>query len=145
MIEYFRLNGADSQHLLASDTRENPYEVSLCPVTEGMGQHRSIRRVGNLALAVKHSKRNHWLISTWLDGMVFRARLLEEFEKRGFTGYRLRPATVRFRDGYLSHDYSELAKLAVRSAEHTEPLQGLLQMVALNSRYWVAAVPISLR
>jgi len=113
MIEYFRRNGSDSQHLLASDTRENPYEVSLCPVTEGMGQHRSIRRVGNLALAVKHSKRNHWLISTWLDGMVFRARLLEEFEKRGFTGYRLRPATVRFRDGYLSHDYSELASCPV--------------------------------
>ena len=40
--------------------------------------------------------------------MVVHARLVEEFEKRGFTGYRLRPATVRFRDGYLSQDYSEL-------------------------------------
>jgi hypothetical protein len=31
-----------------------------------------------------------------------------EFRNRGFTGYRLRPATVRFRDGTVSQEYSEL-------------------------------------
>src|SRR5436190_24200098 len=85
MIEYFRLNGLDSQRLLASNTRENPYKVSLCPATEGMGQHSAAHRVGDLALEVKHTKRDQWLISAWLDGMDVHARLLEEFEKRGFT------------------------------------------------------------
>jgi hypothetical protein len=41
-------------------------------------------------------------------GWVVHASLIEEFEKHEITGYRLRPATVRFRDGYLSKDYSEL-------------------------------------
>ena len=35
-------------------------------------------------------------------------RLLEEFEKEGFTGYRVKPATVRFRDGLTSTEYREL-------------------------------------
>src|SRR5205823_4966344 len=107
MIEYFRLDGPDSR-LRASKAREGLYEVSLCPATKGMDQHHASRRVGDLALEVKHNNRDQWLISAWLDGIVVHAQLLDEFAKRGFTGYRLRPATVRFRDGYLSYDYSEL-------------------------------------
>jgi hypothetical protein len=30
------------------------------------------------------------------------------FEQQGFTGYRVGPATVRFRDGVVSNEYSEL-------------------------------------
>jgi len=108
MVEYLRLIGPDTQHLLAADAGKDCTNVSLCPVTSGMNQHRSIRRTGDLALEVKHTERDQWLISGILHGMAVHARLLDEFEKRGFTGYRLKPATVRFRDGYLSHDYSEL-------------------------------------
>jgi hypothetical protein len=43
----------------------------------------------------------------WTDAVIH-SRLHEQFAKRGITGYRLRPATVRFRDGHVSQDYSEL-------------------------------------
>jgi hypothetical protein len=33
--------------------------------------------------------------------------LIEAFEKEGFTGYRLEPATVRFRDSRISTEYRE--------------------------------------
>jgi hypothetical protein len=108
MLEYFRLESPDSDRLSASNTREDATEVLLCPATSGLNQHRSIRRIGDLDLEVKHSRRDQSLIFAHFDGMVVHARLLEAFEKRGFTGYRLSPATVRFRDGYLSHDYSKL-------------------------------------
>ena len=108
MVEYFRLEVAESRRLLARDTRENPYEYTLCPATSGQNQHRGARRTGTFQLEVSHNKRDHWIIADWFGHMVMHARLLEEFAKRGFTGYRLQPATVRFRDGHLSHDYSEL-------------------------------------
>jgi hypothetical protein len=108
MIEYFRLEGTDSRRLTAINKCENSFDVELCPTTSGMDQHRLRRRAGDLSFEVTHNKRDHWIISGIIGGMVIHARLLEEFAKRGFTGYRLRPATVRFRDGYLSQDYSEL-------------------------------------
>jgi hypothetical protein len=108
MTEYFRLTGSRSHWLMGWDTVEDGFEETLCPATEGMGQHRTLRRKGNLALEVRHTRHDQLIVSTLMSGMVFHARLLEEFERRGFTGYRLRPATVRFRDGYLSQEYSEL-------------------------------------
>ena len=57
---------------------------------------------------MRHSRKDEWVIEASLEGLVIHARLIEEFEKLGFTGYRLKPATVRFRDGYLSGEYSEL-------------------------------------
>jgi hypothetical protein len=107
VTEYFRLHGPPSDRLSAFDTVEDPYEVSLCPVTSGIHQHRSIRRRGDLALEVKHRKRDQLMIWSFSQPVVH-ASLLAEFAARGFTGYRLRPAAVRFRDGYLSQDYQEL-------------------------------------
>jgi hypothetical protein len=107
MAEYFHLDRPASDRLSAFDSVDEPYEVSLCPATSGMSQHRSIRRIHDLELEVKHRKRDELMI--WaLFGRVVHASLVAEFEKRGFTGFRLRPASVRFRDGYLSHDYYEL-------------------------------------
>ncbi len=107
MVEYFRLDSPESFRLLATNQSSASEEVILCPVTEGRDQHRTIRRGGDLSLEVKHTRRNEQLIFSW-DGMVAHARLLEEFDRRGFTGYRRRPATVRFRDGDVSTDYSEV-------------------------------------
>src|SRR5436190_774981 len=108
MVEYFRLESPDSQRLLASGKRMAPDEITLCPITEGMNQHRCSRAMGDLRLEVKHNDTEQLLIFAWLESPVVHARLLEEFAKRGFSGYRLRPATVRFRNGDLSCDYSEL-------------------------------------
>jgi hypothetical protein len=108
MVEYFELHGPDSQHLSATDTVEDANETRLCRATSGYSQHRSLRRVADLFLEVKHTRRDQWIISAFFEGMVMHTRLLEEFERRGFTGYRLRPATVRFRDGSLSHEYSQI-------------------------------------
>jgi hypothetical protein len=108
MVEYFRLESPSSQRLLASAERAVPDEITLCPITEGMNQHRSSRVMGDLRLEVKHNDAQQLVIFGWLEGPVVHAQLLEELAKRGFTGYRLRPATVRFRNGLLSSDYSEL-------------------------------------
>jgi hypothetical protein len=108
MVEYFELHGADSQHLSATDTVEEANETRLCRATSGYNQHRSLRRVAGLFLEVKHTRRDQWIISAFFDGTVMHARLLEEFARRGFTGYRLRPAMVRFRDGSLSDEYSQI-------------------------------------
>ena len=104
MIEYFRLTRPDSSRLPVVSNRETPEQVFECPT----GGHRLTSRSTKLALEVSHNRRDTWIISTLFDNMVFHARLLEEFEKRGITGYRLKPATVRFRDGVVSDDYSEL-------------------------------------
>ncbi len=106
MIDYFYLHGPGSRRLTASDTVEDGQEVRVCPSTSGMSQHRSIRRTQDLALEVSHRKREELMIWS-IDGLVMHNRLLDEFERKGFTGLRRRPATVRFRDGYLSMDYSE--------------------------------------
>jgi hypothetical protein len=108
MVEYFRLDGPLDSLLQASNKSEAPSEESVCPISGGGAPHRLLRRVSTLELEVKHAHRDHWLISSEFEGLVIHERLAEEFDRRGFTGSRLRPATVRFQDGYLSEDYSEL-------------------------------------
>ncbi|SPF34540.1 hypothetical protein SBA4_1500003 [Candidatus Sulfopaludibacter sp. SbA4] len=108
VTEYFWLATAKSEGLLASDTVPNPFQVTMCPATTGMQQHRSLRRLHDLALQVRHSKRDEWLIFSWRGELAVHQKLLAEFEERRFTGYRLRPCTVRFRTGRVSHEYSEL-------------------------------------
>ena len=103
MIEYFHLFYPESQRLLGSDSA-NPYAVTLCPVAD----HRSVRRVREAAIEVSHSKRDQlmiWLVSG--EVAVHRTVLLE-MENQRVSGYRSRPATVQFRDGSVSTDYSEI-------------------------------------
>ncbi len=103
MTEYFRLTSHDSQHLAASSAGP---DASTC--STAVCGHRNVSRSETLALQLDHNQRDQQVISLLLGGMFFHSRLLEEFEKRGFTGYRLKPATVRFRDGQLSQEYSKL-------------------------------------
>ncbi|HET9408154.1 MAG TPA: hypothetical protein VFO39_13020 [Candidatus Sulfotelmatobacter sp.] len=85
---------------------EEKHEILRCPITD---EHLDgSRRVSELALQVKHNHTDESIIWAWVDGCVIHQRLLEEFAKREFSGYRLRPATVRFRDGAISKDYREL-------------------------------------
>jgi hypothetical protein len=108
MIEYFELEGSPSRHLSATDVVENPNELTLCSVTSGWNQHRSSRRVADLKLEVKHNLHDQRIIAALCQGLVMHVSVLEKFERRKITGYRLRPATVRFRDGSISRDYSQL-------------------------------------
>jgi hypothetical protein len=103
---YFNLTRAGSEQLTASRDEGAPYKAETRICYEN--GHIHDRRTTSLALEVKHNKRDELMISSKAGEIVVHASLWAEFERRGFTGYRLKPATVRFRDGHLSHDYSEL-------------------------------------
>ena len=108
--DYFVLDPPENERLRASGDGGTPYQTEQvsCPVTAG---HARKRRVGTLAMQVKHNSRDERLIWLWGWGCVIHTGLATELEARGLTGFRLRPATVRFRDGILSHDYSELVTI----------------------------------
>jgi hypothetical protein len=107
MITYFHLGRPDSERLLADIiTASASFERSPCPITR---EHLDgNRRLSNLALKVKHNDRDEKMIWTWGGECLVHEQLAEAFHRRGITGFTLRPATLRFRDGFLSNDYSEL-------------------------------------
>jgi hypothetical protein len=74
------------------------------------GEHRVLRRPDELSVEVRHNRHEEGLIGTIAAGFVIHSRLAAEFERRGFTGYRLTPATVRFEDGSVSSEYSQLVE-----------------------------------
>lgn len=106
MVTYFNLHWPDSERLLADTETDEETEDKACPITT---KHLDgSRRVSPLALTLKHNRRDETMIWCWVEGLVVHERLLEGFEQQGFTGYRTRAATVRFRDGQLSNNYQEL-------------------------------------
>ena len=109
MVTYFNLTRPDSERLLADTAEGAPeaeIEVLQCPITD---EHLDgSKRVSELAWQVTHNDKGELLIWDWIEGCVVHRRVLDEFVKRGLTGYRLKPATVRFRDGIVSNDYCEL-------------------------------------
>lgn len=79
-------------------------ERSPCPVG---GHSDRNRRVGPLLLSVPHNRKSELMIWGWIESYVVHERLLAEYQRCGFTGYRTKPATVRFRDGSVSTEYHE--------------------------------------
>lgn len=105
MVTYFNLHWPDSERLMGDSESEIKREHKACPLTS---EHLDgSRRVSSLALKLKHNLRSETMIWCWVEGLVIHERLLEGFKQQGFTGYRTRPATVRFRDGQLSNEYQE--------------------------------------
>jgi hypothetical protein len=105
MITYFHLRGPDSERLLADNKSYPNREYLRCPLT---AEHLDgDRRIGPLSVEVNHNSRDELVIWCWVEGCVVHKRLLDEYEAQGFTGYRTKPATVRFRDGLVSTDYRE--------------------------------------
>jgi hypothetical protein len=104
-MEYFQLYCPEPPRLHADDMT-NPFTiVSRCRVAG----HLSVRRLDNPTLAVKNTKRDQFMI--WLHTgpvVVIHSELVAAFERHGLTGYRSRSATVHFRDGTVSKDYSQL-------------------------------------
>ncbi len=107
-MEYFHLRESGSERLLAMFENGVPPARQNLPPCQFTARHNNSRRVGELALEVKHALSDQMMISSWFHDWVVHESLLAEFEKRGISGYMTRPATVRFRNGLLSKEYREL-------------------------------------
>lgn len=104
-MRYFNLTYPYAESLWADYNKEFLERLRI-PCTlhpEHLGES---RRIGPLNLEVKHNRRDEMMIWTWSVGV--HERILEGFQREGFTGYRLKPAIVRFRDGLISNEYHEL-------------------------------------
>ncbi len=121
MPECFNLRGPESERLLAGDEPPREQVVLHCPIS--LEHNGGRREVGELMLQLKHNKRDQWIIKDWMGNRVVHESLLAEFDRRGFTGYRLLPSTVRFRDGSVSSEYREL--VVVGWGGHARPESGI--------------------
>jgi hypothetical protein len=106
-MTYYNFTYPSSERLMADFNKAfGEREKSPCPTSPAHdGGH---RRVGPLYLEVKHDYRDELIIWAWGQGCAVHERILKKFEKEGFTGYRVKPATVSFRDGTTSTGYHEL-------------------------------------
>lgn len=107
MVTYFNLHSPDSERLMGDSDVEVEYETHRCPITTEHADYS--RRISPLAVKVKHNRREEKMIWCWVEGLVIHEQLLESFRQQGFTGYRTRATTVRFRDGNLSNEYHEFS------------------------------------
>lgn len=111
MITYFEMRPPDSESLLADAGKQASglkaqFEIAKCPITKEHVDSR--KRISQLFLQVKHNYRDEMLIWPWIPNRyVVHEKLLLEFEREGFTGYRTKPAAVCFRDGSISSEYHE--------------------------------------
>jgi hypothetical protein len=105
MVTYFILHEPNSERRMG-DGSENIRNTSHVPCPITTDHFEGGRRMGPLFLQMKHNSREE-LIIWWLFGCVVHERLLDEFEQQGFTGYQVKPATVRFHDGSTSTEYRE--------------------------------------
>lgn len=80
-------------------------EMPVCPNTSGHSE--GGKRKGDLELRVLNNRRDESIV-WWLMGCVVHQRPLNDFEQEGFTGYRTRPAKMKFRDGTISEEHKEL-------------------------------------
>ncbi len=107
MTNHYCFQQPDSDQLAGVAVQGGLLDVEdvACPVESW---HRPGRRLWHeLVVEVSHNKREETII--WaLGDCVIHERLLAEFERQQFTGYRLQPATVRFRNGAISKDYRQL-------------------------------------
>ena len=106
MNTYFHLLPAYIDRLMADDNESYRNRLTLpCPISK---EHvDGSRRVGPLHMHVKHNDHEQMMIWGWIEGYAVHQRMLDEYQRLGLTGYRTAPATIRFRDGSISHDYHE--------------------------------------
>jgi hypothetical protein len=109
MPEYYLLAPPDSTTPLAELIAEAAdWEISVCPTADFL-HYDGHRLKSNLAVKVPHNRKNVLLIWTWgLGCCLIHEKLIAELEAIGATGYRLKPGSVRFRDGSISNEYRQL-------------------------------------
>jgi hypothetical protein len=117
LSEFYCLADPDSDRLLATpEDKFGPAGPDFTPCPANPGHRRCTTPPGDEYLdaianvRVSHNKRDQTLIWTWPPWpfVVIHDRLTENLKAEGFSGYSLRPATVRFRDGFLSHEFKKL-------------------------------------
>jgi hypothetical protein len=115
--EFYCLADSDSDRLLATpEDASSPAGGDWTPCSANPGHARCVTPPADEHLdatanvRVGHNKRDQMLIWTWPPSpfVVIHDRLAENLQSEGFSGYSLRPATVRFRDGFLSQEYKRL-------------------------------------
>ena len=104
MNTFYNLTWPLSEHLRADNNKARGERVvNTCPISTDHSD--GSRRISPLYLELKHNRSDEQMI--WGAGVAMHEQLLREFRKEGFTGYRIKPALVRFRDGSTSDEYSE--------------------------------------
>jgi len=117
MSKFYCLAAPDSDRLLAAGDLASTPGARPCPPCPTNPNHghcvtpETDEQVdAPVILDVRHNTRGQLLIWSWPPWpcVAFHNSLLQKMHEAGFTGYELRPATVRFRDGLLTHDYQRL-------------------------------------
>jgi len=113
MSEFFWLDHGSSEQLrgqiLKSDAIDERVQCPVSPDHLPRSDRALASRVNpHLDVEVRHSKRDLMMIWAGIAHCLVHTELLAEIRSAGFTGYSVRPATVRFRDGFLSHEYQRL-------------------------------------
>jgi hypothetical protein len=90
----------------ADYTREAKLRISRCPFSDD--HLASLRRLSNLDISLKSGKGDETMLWCLQHECLVHQSLIAEFERQGLTGFRVRPATIRFPDGRVSKDYKEL-------------------------------------
>jgi hypothetical protein len=106
VTDYFTLE-RPKDGLIASYAKDVPIWADGPPCSLSRS-HLNMIRVSNITLEVKHNRRDEKLIASVYPERLIHASLADELASHKLTGYRLRPAAVRFRDGKVSEDYFEL-------------------------------------
>jgi hypothetical protein len=107
MPSSFLLSWPDAESLLGSAKQGGWLDIERrsCPINP---DHRPGRRRWNeLIVKFPHNRREDSILWTLGDCLVHE-RLLADFERLGFKGWRSLPAKVCFRDGEVSDQYREL-------------------------------------
>ena len=108
-INFWFLDLPKSERLFGVSEGELRSQVTMgvCPVDP---YHRRVKRTWQpLDVEVKHNKRDETMI--WVgtpSRILVHESILNDLQKLGFSGHHPMPATIRFRDGSQSYEYSEL-------------------------------------
>lgn len=108
-----------------------------CPLTKEHTEGH--RRIGPLYLEVRHNRQDEQII--WGCGFAVHNQILEEFRKEGFTGYRVKPAIVRFGDGSISTEYQEF--VVTGWAGMASPESGLHVLKSCPGCRWKEYSPVT--
>jgi hypothetical protein len=140
MITYYDLQSPDSERLMGDDNEsDGKRDRKPCPVTNTHSEGGP--RVGSLCLQMKHNRRDERIIWGWQNSIVLHESLLGEFEHQRFTGYRVKPATVRFRDGSTSIEYREF--IVTGWAGIASPESGVRVDMSCQGCHWKHYSPIT--
>jgi hypothetical protein len=138
MIPYFNFTYPWAERLMADCNKSfGERETFSCPIspTHNDGD----RRISPLYLEVKHNRRDEQII--WGGGCAIHESILAEFEKESFTGYRVKPATVRFQDGTVSEEYHEF--IVTGWAGVMSPESGVHVVKSCPGCHWKVYSPIT--